>query len=139
MLFYDKEYHVSDYLSYQDLNTLIDKEKELVRVMNLNIEEIDLDLPIYEINDFVYIEDIDKIERNIMYMAYAFYQPSGYIENKIWKDKDEAVYKSFSYEDLNRIITDMNLLYEHRNDEVLLYGMVALNTTWNYGSEIEWE
>ena len=105
----------------------------------LPIENYDLDLPIYELNDFVYLEDINKIEKNIMQLSYDFYQPPGYIKNKIWRtEEDLDVYKSFSYEDMNRMITDMNILYEHRIDTTKIYNLYT-NENWDGETTLEWE
>ena len=103
------------------------------------IENYDLDLPVYELNDFVYLEDINKIEKNIMQLSYDFYQPPGYIKNKTWRtEEDLDVYKSFSYEDINRMITDMNILYEHRLDTPTIYNLYT-NENWDGETTLEWE
>ena len=103
------------------------------------IENYDLDLPVYELNDFVYLEDINKIEKNIMQLSYDFYQPPGYIKNKIWRTAEDLdVYKSFSYEDINRMITDMNILYEHRLDTPTIYNLYT-NENWDGETTLEWE
>ena len=99
----------------------------------------DLDFFTYELNDFVYLEDIDKIERNIMKVGYDFFQPPRYIQNKIWRNWNETdVYKSLSYEDLNRIITDMNILWEHKDDTPSIYN-VYTNENWDETTNLEWE
>ena len=138
-MFYNKSYVLSDYLNYDNLNELISKEIELINLMPISLSNYDLDLPTYELNDFVYLEDIDKIEKNIMQLGYDFYQPPGYIKNRIWREIGETdVYKSFSYEDINRMITDMNILYEHRQDTPTIYNLYS-NENWDGETTLEWE
>ncbi len=136
-MFYNESYSLSDYLNYDDLNELISKVRELLLVFQDKIDlsdtsKYDITMVEYELNDFPYVEDIDKIERNIMNLSYDFFQPFGYIKNKIWKDSENNVYKSFSYEDINRIINDMNVLYENRNDTRSIYNLQS-NEEWNTG------
>ena len=136
-MFYNESYSLSDYLNYDDLNELISKVRELLLVFQDKIDlsdtsKYDITMVEYELNDFPYVEDIDKIERNIMNLSYDFFQPFGYIKNKVWKDSENKVYKSFSYEDINRIINDMNVLYENRNDTRSIYNLQS-NEEWNTG------
>lgn len=142
-MFYNKSYVLSDYLNYIDLNDLIDKVRELLYVFEDKVDlsdtsKYDITMVEYELNDFPYVEDIDKIERNIMNLGYDFMQPPAYIENKIWKDRNENVYKSFSYQDINRMITDINLLYEYKDDTSTKYNLES-NEYWNGSSTLNWE
>ena len=142
-MFYNKSYQETDYLNYTDLNDLIDKVRELLYAFEDKVDlsdtsKYDITMVEYELNDFPYVEDIDKIERNIMNLGYDYFQPPGYIENKIWKDREENVYKSFSYQDINRIITDINLLYEYKDDTRTIYDLQT-NEVWNGSSSLVWE
>lgn len=142
-MYYNKEYNLSDYLNYDDLNELIDKVRNLLYEFENKIDindtsKYDITMTEYELNDFPYVEDIDKIERNIMNLGYDFFRPPGYIENKVWKDSTDNVYKTFSYEDINRIIYDMNLLYQYRNDTRSIYNLYS-NEEWNtHVTSLEW-
>lgn len=142
-MFYNKEYSDTDYLNYDDLNELIDKIKELLIIFQDKVDlsdttKYDTVMVEYQLNSFPYVEDMDKIERNIMNLGYDFMQPPGYIQNKIWKDEAGRVYKNFSYEDINRIIDDMNLLYEYRNDTRTIYNLYT-HEEWNGSSSLIWE
>lgn len=142
-MFYNKEYGPSSYLNYDDLNDLIDKVRELLYIFEDKVDlsdtsKYDITMVEYELNDFPYVEDIDKIERNIMNLGYDYFQPPGYIENKIWKDREENVYKSFGYMDINRMITDMNLLYEYKDDTSTKYNLDS-NEYWDGSSTLNWE
>ena len=142
-MFYNKTYGLTDHLNYTDLNELITKVRELLYVFQDKVDlsdtsKYDITMVEYHLNDYPYIEDIDKIERNIMNLSFDFMQPPGYIENKVWKEGNTNVYKSFSYVDMNRMITDMNLLYEHREDNDTTYNGNS-NEYWNGTSTLEWE
>ena len=73
-----------------------------------------------------------------MDLSYEFFQPPGYIQNKIWKDTEENVYKSFSYIDINRMINDMNLLYENKWDNSTKYNIKS-NEYWDGKTSLVWE
>ena len=142
-MFYNKSYQETDYLNYTDLNDLIDKVRELLYVFEDKVDlsdtsKYDITMVEYELNDLPYVEDIDKIERNIMNLGYDYFQPPGYIQNKVWKDTTENVYKSFGYQDINRIITDMNLLYEYKDDTSTKYDLDS-NEYWDGSSTLNWE
>ena len=102
------------------MNELVDKVEQLLLAFENIVDLADetkynLDMTTYELNDFPYIEDFDILERNIMNLSFDFFQPPGYIKNKVWiEDDSQATYKNISYIDLNRIITDMNLLYKSK-------------------------
>lgn len=129
---------ITDSELIKQLNIILNKIKYWNYLEILPINNYNLDLPVYKLNDFAFVEDIDIIERNIMKLGYDFMQPPGYIENKIWKDKEENVYKSFSYIDINRMITDMNLLYEYKDDTSTKFNINS-NENWNGSSTLEWE
>lgn len=142
-MFYNKNYNPTDYLNYTDLNNLISKVRELLYVFQDKVDlsdttKYDITMVEYELDDFPYIEDIDKIERNIMNLSLDFMQPPGYIENKIWKAGNDNEYKSFNYVDINRMITDMNLLYEYRDDSSTKYNGES-NEYWDETGTLEWE
>ena len=76
-MFYNKEYSDTDYLNYDDLNELIDKIKELLIIFQDKVDlsdttKYDTVMVEYQLNSFPYVEDMDKIERNIMNLGYDF-------------------------------------------------------------------
>ena len=143
-MLYNKTYNLSDYLNYTDMNDLVDKIKALLTAFE-NIVDLtdtsryDRTMVEYELNDFPYIEDIDIMENNIAHLSYDFYQPEGYIQNKLWiEDNTQATYKAISYEDLNRMINNMNILYENRNNTPTIYNLYT-HEEWNGSSSLVWE
>lgn len=140
----------TEYIKWYDTNCTDLTEKVMINEGNTALpyepfiqilppSHYDLDLPTYELNDFIFVEDIDKIERNIMNIGYDFFQPPGYIQNKIWRNWDETdVYKSFGADDLNRMITDMNILYSHKDERPTIYNFYT-NENWDGETTLEWE
>ena len=143
-MFYNKEYNLTSYFNYQDMNELVDKVEQLLlafeNIIDLTDEtKYNLDMATYELNDFPYIEDFDILERNIMNLSFDFFQPPGYIKNKVWiEDDSQATYKNISYIDLNRIITDMNLLYKSKDETPTIWNLFT-NENWDGETTLIWE
>lgn len=152
-MLYDKTYLPNDYFDIINFDELLSKINELLESFKeiFGVEKIENDyeffLDLYNgeyddinITSFLYIEYIDIIERCIKKLAFEFYQPPGYIENKIWiEDYTQPTYKNISYIDINRMITDINLLYIHRTDTISIYNLYT-NEEWNTGvTSLKWE
>lgn len=143
-MFYNKNYVISDYLNYTDMNDLVDKIKDLLTAFE-NIVDLtdtsryDRTMVEYELNDFPYIEDINTMENNIAHLSYDFYQPEGYIQNKVWiEDNTQATYKSISADDLNRMINNINTLYANKDDTRTMYNLYT-HEIWDGSSSLVWE
>lgn len=90
-------------------------------------------------NEFPYMQDIDNIEQGIKNIGDYFTKPLGWIETKDWLGTI-SIYnrynygvdtKPFSYQDINRWITDLNLIEQEDMENV---------TLWNtYKSEYYWQ
>lgn len=156
-MFYNKSYVLSDYLNKEDLDQLAYYTKTLLKLFENEVgiytsmysfflykdwaddQAHPFNNPNFFNTIFVYIEQIEAIEKSLMQLSYDFYQPPGYIKNRIWREIGETdVYKSFSYEDINRMITDMNILYEHRQDTPTIYNLYS-NENWDGETTLEWE
>lgn len=143
-MLYNKNYVISDYLNYNDLNDLVDKIKELLTAFESIVDltdtaRYDRTMVEYELNDFPYIEDINVMENNIANLSYDFYQPIGYSGNKKWiEDNTQATYKTISADDLNRMINNMNVLYANRNNTPTIYNLYT-HEEWNGSSSLVWE
>ncbi len=135
-----REYNETNYLSYQDLNTIENK----IDTLNQQIRDITAELPVYEkhtwsLNDFVYIQLVDHIEKAISAMSFYFFRPNGYIPDKIWlKNEFDHPLKSFDYSDINRWINNLTLLENNLNYEGDLWNIQS-NINWNETSDEEWE
>lgn len=163
-MYYDKEYFISDYLTVTDMNTLADRVRNLIGsfeyVIGIDVssypfwfykdwgdwvEHPTTNPRFYNTDDFITIEQMNAIEGSIMRLGYDFFQPPGYIQNRIWRNWDETdVYKSFGAVDLNRIITDMNILSEYMNKwqiegyRVPIYNLYS-DENWDGETTLEWE
>lgn len=163
-MYYNKTYHISDYLNTQDMNDLANNVRNELFIASDEIgintsaypfwsykdwadweAHPTLDPHFFSYDDFITIEQMIAIEGSIMQLGYDFMQPPGYIQNKIWRDWYETdVYKSFGAEDLNRIITDMNLLFEYIEKwyigeyRVPIYNLYS-DENWDGETTLEWE
>lgn len=136
--FYDKEYYPSDYLTASWLNDLVGKINNFTTLMTswLPITEGTVEtLPTFSNNDFLYVEDFRKLENNVYVIALNFISPERFITPKLW---DEETYYNLSYTDLNRIINNMNVLYEHRAERPSIWNF-QYNDNWEQPSTIDWE
>lgn len=132
----DKYYNENMYLNFYDLNPLENSIYDLT-------EEISdkTSIPTYikkewKLNDFPWIEDIKRIEEGIENLGLYFYKPSGWIPTKKWLINGNK--SAFIYDDINRWINNINLIYEHKNEKFTIWnGIPYIN--WNEVSEFEWE
>ena len=77
----------------------------------------DYELKNWESNEFIYMQDIDRIEQGIENIGKYYNKPLGWITTKDWFQTGEmgknieygVGTKSLSYQDINRWITDLNL------------------------------
>lgn len=144
-MFYNKEYFPTDYFSSGDINELKAKVETLLNEFDETIDTSnypiwDIETVAYITTDYPYIEDIDAIEKSIELLSYDFYRPAGYINNKTWiEDNTQATFKTFSYEDMNRMIKDVNLLHDHKIDTISMYNLYS-HEEWNNGvTSLTWE
>lgn len=133
-------YEETDYLNYTDLNTIENKIEELTE----NLQEYNSSTPnfskkIWVLNEFPYIQEIQRIETGIDNLQKYWYKPDNWIESKIWLTGDETsqVIKSFSYIDINRWINNMNVIEPIIGDETTLWNIQSY-INWNEESDIEW-
>lgn len=92
-------------------------------------------------NEIPFMQDIDNIEQGVANLGKYFTRPLGWITEREWFDNGKFYYeqtdfnvgiKGFSYIDINRWITDINLI---DNEEIVVDG-----TYWNMDkSEYHWE
>ena len=97
-------YTETDYLNYTDLNNIETKIKELYTYYNQAYTP-----KVWKINEYMFIDDVKRIENAIDKMGIYFDYPQGYIETKKW-----GVYGTISYKDINRWLHNIDLL---RNSE----------------------
>lgn len=126
----------SQYLNVDDLNKIETAIYELTVFLKNLIEIPNFDQKTWTMLDFPYIEEIDRIEQGIENLGKYFYKPDGWIDTRTWTINDSKAI--FDYEDINRWINNLNLIYEHKNDEVTIWNGPSY-ISWNEATEIEWE
>lgn len=131
-----KTFNREQYLNYEDLNEIenniyevTEKFKQITSIPTFNKK-------IWVLNEFPWIEEIDRIEQGIENLGKYFYKPYGWIETRTWIN--EARKAIFDYNDINRWINNINLIYEHKNDMLSIWNGVSY-INWNETSEFEWE
>lgn len=133
-------YNETMYLNYNDLNSI---ENRILNLTN-RLKQYNPSTPTFPskewyVNDFPYIQEIDRIERGVKALGDYWYKPDGWIENKEWLTGDETsqVIKSFSFEDINRWIVDLDLIEEVIGDNTTIWNVQSF-VYWNQESDIEW-
>ena len=131
-MFKERSYRETDYLNYEELNMLIDEVTELFNIYKDKVDDLQQEeMTKFTLNGYPYVQWISALENNIKEIADKYYKPDGYIDNRDWQTKGNTmVYQAFSYEDINRLITDVLLLYKIKDLQ---------DTIWNGQSFVEWE
>ena len=130
-MFKERSYREIDYLNYEELNMLIDEVTELFNIYKDKVDDLQQEeMTKFTLNGYPYVQWISALENNIKEIADKYYKPDGYIDNRDWQTKGNTmVYQAFSYEDINRLITDVLLLYKIKDLQ---------DTIWNGQSFVEW-
>ena len=131
-----KTFNREQYLNYEDLNEIeniiyevTEEFKEITNIPTFNKKT-------WVLNEFSYIEEIDRIEQGIENLGEYFYKPYGWIETRKWINSERKAI--FDYNDINRWINNVNLIYEHKNERFSIWNGVSY-INWNETSELEWE
>lgn len=133
-------YNDTNYLNYNDLNSIENRIEELTETLReYNPSTPTFSKKTWVINEFPYIQEIDRIERGIDNLQKYWYKPEGWIESKIWLTGNETqqVRKSFSYLDINRWINNMDIIEQVIGDNTTIWN-VQSNINWNQESDIDW-
>ena len=133
-------YNETMYLNYTDLNQIENRILTLTnRLKQYNPSTPTFSSKEWHVNDFPYIQEIDRIERGVNNLKEYWYEPEGWQECKVWLDgtETEQVIKSFSFEDINRWIIDLDLIEEVIGDNTTIWNVQSF-VYWNQESDIEW-
>lgn len=131
-----KTFNREQYLNYEDLNEIENNIYEVTEEFKQITSIPTFNKKIWVLNEFPWIEEIDRIEQGIENLGKYFYKPYGWIETRTWIN--EARKAIFDYNDINRWINNINLIYEHKNDMLSIWNGVSY-INWNETSEFEWE
>lgn len=134
-------YSETDYLNYTDLNNIENRVKQInekIKIYNSSIP--DFSKKVWKLNDFPYIQEIQRIETGIDNFQKYWYKPDGWINAKVWLtgDENEQVRKSFSNIDINRWINNMNLIEKTIGDNTTIWNVQSY-IYWNEQSDVDWE
>jgi len=133
-------YQSYEYINFENFN---DIESKLAK-LNQKIKEVNENLPMYnknvwKQNDFVYIEKVDSIEKEIEKLGNFYFKPDGWINAKTWvEDYNNIPLKSFSYIDINRWINNLQLLENNYTKQITLWDGIS-QISWNETTAYSWE
>lgn len=106
-------YTSDDILTYQELNSIEQRIKTLrTRIVNLGYSVTAYTPKTWVKKDFLLYTYLQNIENGIKYLGKGYYRPSGWQETKTW---DKGM--SFNYRDVNRWITDLDLIEQALSEE----------------------
>lgn len=139
-MFKERSYRETDYLNYEELNMLIDEVTELFNIYKDKVDDLQQEeMTKFTLNGYPYVQWISALENNIKEIADKYYKPDGYIDNRDWQvTGNTMVYQAFGYEDINRLITDVLLLYKIKDLKETLWNGQSF-VEWGETSDIEWE
>lgn len=102
-----------DIMTYEDFNTIEQKISTLRATIISYGYSIDSYTPkTWVKNDFLIYTYLNNIEDGIKALGKGYFRPYGWQNTKTW---DKGM--NFSYRDVNRWITDLNLIEERANTE----------------------
>lgn len=133
-------YSNGDYLNYNDLNSVEQKLKQIILKLQQYTEIPTFSPKIWKINDFPYIQDIDRIEKAIESLAQYLIRPEYWEQTKIWipDGTNVPLKKSFSYRDINRWLFNMDLIDKLNFEEMTIWNGYS-NIIWNENNDLDWE
>lgn len=134
-------YNATQYLNYNDLNDIETKIYDLTELVKTYDPSIPDFVPkTWALNEFPYIQEIDRIEKGVQQLGEYWYKPYGWQNHKIWLTglETEQVIKSFSYIDINRWLIDLTLIENSLGDETTIWNVQSY-IDWNVVSNIDWE
>lgn len=139
-MFKERSYRETDYLNYEELNMLIDEVTELFNIYKDKVDDLQQEeMTKFTLNGYPYVQWISALENNIKEIADKYYKPDGYIDNRDWQTTGNTmVYQAFGYEDINRLITDVLLLYKIKDLKEIIWNGQSF-VEWEKTSDIEWE
>lgn len=124
-------------LTNDDMQSINDRIVTLTERINRHFDGVEeYDSKTFRKYYFLYIEDVDDIERAITQIALFTSKLDGYDDNKTWIDNGKIIDRTIDYRDYNRWINDLDLL-EQVTDYSNMWNLKTQN--YNWGEEImEW-
>lgn len=97
-------------------------------------------------NEFLSMQKIDNIEQGIKNIGEYYYKPQGWLNSREWlkisninTDNKDMNIQNISYSDLNRWLTDLNLIDFDNLDKMTIWNSTISEIDWNKQNDTEWE
>lgn len=129
-----------EYLNYTDLNDIEQRIEELTIDLQTKTPIPAFTHKTWALNEFPYIQEIDRIEKAICSMGENYYITEYWQCPTDWipTGNTSELRKSFDYNDINRWIYNMNIIDSIKDDETTIWnGQSFIN--WDETTEIDWE
>ena len=133
-------YNETMYLNYTDLNAIEERIEELTE----ELQQYSPTTPtfvakIWQVNEFPYIQEIQRIETGVDNFRKYWYAPDGWIKTKKWLNGNETeqVIKIFNFEDINRWIINMDVVEPVFGDNTNIWNVQSF-INWDEESNVDW-
>lgn len=133
-------YRQEDYLKPEDLNNIEQRIEELTEDLQDKTDIPSFIPKTWVINEFPYIQEIDRIEKGVDNLGYYYYKPQEWETTKIWipEGNTQEIKKGFSYQDINRWIYNMDLINQIKDDNSTIWNGQSF-VYWDSNDTLDWE
>ena len=108
----DMQFDEDDILTASQLNQIENKIEEVTIYLQNTTSIPNYTKKVWLVSDYLLYTYLNNIETGIKNIGKYYYKPYGWQKTKTWKAK-----QSFSYNDVNRWINDLNLVIDRLNTE----------------------
>jgi hypothetical protein len=112
---------MKEYFEYTDFNEVESKIESLYNDISLIVERPSFAKKTWDITNFPYIQEIDRIERGINNLIFFSPAPSGYTLKTWIENTGEHPLKSFSWNDYQRWLNNLKLIETGKNSIQVRY------------------
>lgn len=126
-----------DIMTYEDFNTVEQRILNIRTILEYNGYTIDMYVPkTWFKKDFLIYTYLNNIEEGIQALANGYYKPYGWREGKEWNKG-----MSFSYNDVNRWLIDLDLMEKEiqEHPETTIWNGQSFENWDSYDTGLEWE
>ena len=135
----------SDFGTITSINTN-NNAYQYIKIYNDTMIIPDYEPYIWEDDEFLSMQKIDNIEQGIKNIGDYYYKPTGWINVREWLKTstidnmyDDMNMQNISYMDLNRWMSNLNLINFDNLNELTIWNSTISEINWNEENDTEWE